>query len=282
MQKGLKGRIPAWMDGEGVDEGGQTCRLGRERGCGVGGSRGVAGWNRLPGWGEAGQRRLRRVSILPARLLMPPTGKPGSGDDGALQGMGSDVSMAFAPHGRLCGFSNDLHVPPGSNGVLTAAQADLWMGRLLRRAEAVGRRGEVPVAAVVLDGGGRALGWGSNRRHHNQDPLGHAELVALRQAAASRGDWRFNDCSLLVTLEPCPMCAGALLQARMGAVLYAAPDPKRGALGGCLNLAADPSAHHHLHVVGGVREAEARAQLEGWFRRRRRRKAHGGEPAGAG
>ncbi len=147
---------------------------------------------------------------------------------------------------------------------------DLWMDRLLRQAARVGEAGEVPVAAVVLDGGGRALGWGSNRRARHQDPLGHAEIVALRQAAYSRGDWRFNDCTLLVTLEPCPMCAGALIQARVGTVVFAASDPKRGALGGCLNLAADPSAHHAMRVIAGVREAEARHQLEDWFRRRRR------------
>jgi tRNA(adenine34) deaminase len=180
------------------------------------------------------------------------------------------------------GFRNDGPAPSGGPGQLTATQADLWMDRLLRRAEAVGRQGEVPVAAVVLDGAGRAVGWGSNRRHHGRDPLGHAELVALRQAAASRGDWRFNDCSLLVTLEPCPMCAGALIQARMGMVLYAAPDRKRGALGGCLNLARDASAHHHLLVVSGVREQEARAQLEGWFRNRRIGRARKDDPGGPG
>ena len=146
----------------------------------------------------------------------------------------------------------------------------LWMERLLRQAARVGVRGEVPVAAVVLDGVGRALGWGSNRRARHQDPLGHAEIVALRQAAFSRGDWRFNDCTLLVTLEPCPMCAGALIQARMGTVVFAAPDPKRGGLGGCLNLATDASAHHAMRVIAGVREAEARQQLREWFRRRRR------------
>jgi tRNA(adenine34) deaminase len=93
--------------------------------------------------------------------------------------------------------------------------------------------------------------------------------VALRQAAASRGDWRFSDCTLVVTLEPCPMCAGALIQARMGTVVFGAADGKRGALGGCLNLATDPSAHHHLTVIAGVRAEAARAQLEDWFRRRR-------------
>ncbi|MEB3262870.1 MAG: nucleoside deaminase [Synechococcus sp.] len=148
-----------------------------------------------------------------------------------------------------------------------------WMARLLRHAEAVGRSGEIPVAAVVLDERGRCVGWGSNRRHHEQDPLGHAELVALRQAARLRSDWRLNRCTLLVTLEPCPMCAGALVQARMGRVVFGAPDPKRGALGGCLDLAHDPSAHHHMEVMGGVLEAQASEQLSRWFRQRRGRRA---------
>jgi tRNA(adenine34) deaminase len=133
----------------------------------------------------------------------------------------------------------------------------------------VGKEGEIPVAAVVLDPEGRAIGWGSNRRHEQQDPLGHAELVALARAARLRGSWRFQDCTLVVTLEPCPMCAGALIQARMGRVVYGAGDPKRGALGGCLDLSKDPSAHHAMTVVAGVRQAEASEQLGAWFRRRR-------------
>ena len=149
------------------------------------------------------------------------------------------------------------------------ASAEWWMERLLRLAERCGERGEVPVAAVLLDGRGRALGWGSNRRHHHQDPLGHAELVALGQAARLRGDWRFKDCRLLVTLEPCPMCAGAAIQARVGTVIYGTSDPKRGGLGGSLDLASHPSAHHSLRVVGGVLAEPARLQLEQWFRRRR-------------
>jgi len=154
---------------------------------------------------------------------------------------------------------------------------DAWMERLLRRAEAVGAEGEIPVAAVVLDGKGRAIGWGSNRRERDQQPLGHAELVALQQAARLRADWRFNDCTLLVTLEPCPMCAGALVQARMGRVVFGAADPKRGALGGCLDLSRDPSAHHHMLVMGGSRAEACSAQLEAWFRRRRQR---GRQPRG--
>jgi tRNA(adenine34) deaminase len=145
-----------------------------------------------------------------------------------------------------------------------------WMERLLRRAEAAGGEGEVPVAAVVLDGHGRCIGWGTNRRHRHQDPLGHAELVALRQASKLRGSWRFNDCTLLVTLEPCPMCAGALVQARMGRVIYGSGDPKRGALGGCLDLSQHPSAHHHMAVEGGICGDQAHRQLTAWFRLRRR------------
>jgi tRNA(adenine34) deaminase len=145
----------------------------------------------------------------------------------------------------------------------------LWMDRLLRRARAVGELGEIPVAAALLDGEGRCLGWGSNRRHRQADPLGHAELVALSQAAAVRGDWRFNDCTLIVTLEPCPMCAGALIQARVGTVLYGAADPKRGALGGTLDLSRHPSAHHQMQVVADVRGELAGRQLEEWFLQRR-------------
>ena len=144
-----------------------------------------------------------------------------------------------------------------------------WMDVLLQRAEATGAEGEVPVAAVILDGSGKAIGHGRNRRQNHMDPLGHAELVALRQAAVVQGDWRFNDCTLIVTLEPCPMCAGALVQARMGTVVFAASDPKRGGLGGSLDLSTHASAHHRMKVVKGVREHEARGQLERWFRQRR-------------
>jgi tRNA(adenine34) deaminase len=146
---------------------------------------------------------------------------------------------------------------------------EFWMARLLRRAEQVGDSGEIPVAAVVLDASGRCIGWGSNRRHHQRDPLGHAELVALAQAAIILGDWRFNSCTLVVSLEPCPMCAGALVQARVGRVVFGTPDPKRGALGGCLDLSNHPTAHHRMEVEGGVLASEARFQLEEWFRRRR-------------
>ena len=155
------------------------------------------------------------------------------------------------------------------------------MERLLRRSEAVGRTGEIPVAAVLLDANARAIGWGSNRRERDQQPLGHAELVALQQAARLRGDWRFNDCTLIVTLEPCPMCAGALVQARVGRVVFGASDPKRGGLGGVLDLSRCSSAHHHMEVSGGLIAEACSAQLERWFKQRRRqqREQRCGTPA---
>ena len=160
----------------------------------------------------------------------------------------------------------------GQRGTAVDQRVDVtrWMDVLLQRAEVTGAEGEVPVAAVILDAQGRAIGHGRNRRQNHMDPLGHAELVALRQAAVVLGDWRFNACTLIVTLEPCPMCAGALVQARMGTVVYGAPDPKRGGLGGSLDLSTHASAHHHMEVVRGVKEPEAREQLERWFRQRRR------------
>ena len=152
---------------------------------------------------------------------------------------------------------------------LSPKTLELWMARLLRHSERVGQQGEIPVAAAVLNASGHCIGWGSNSRHHANDPLGHAELSALGQAARLRQDWRFNDCTMLVTLEPCPMCAGALVQARMGRVVFATGDSKRGALGGCLDLAKSPSAHHAMEVVGGICQDLAQRQLADWFRQRR-------------
>ena len=159
---------------------------------------------------------------------------------------------------------------------LEIAEINAWMQRLLRRAERLGAAGEIPVSAVVLDAEGRCIGHGSNRREWASDPLGHAELVALRQASLILGDWRLNQCTLIVTLEPCPMCAGALVQARVGQVIYGAHDPKRGGLGSTIDLSKHSSAHHHMKVTGGVMEPEASALLGRWFRQRRQRSGENG------
>ena len=106
-----------------------------------------------------------------------------------------------------------------------------WMKFILRRSEEVGKV-ELPITAVIIDENGRCIGRGSNKREINNDPLGHAELIALRQASWIKNDWRFNECSIIVNLEPCTMCASALVQARMGQVIYGAEDDKRGGFGG--------------------------------------------------
>ena len=144
-----------------------------------------------------------------------------------------------------------------------------WMKRLLSKAKLLGESGEVPIAAVILDKKGRCIGYGGNQRETMKDPLGHAELVALRQASWINNDWRFNDCTLIVNLEPCPMCAGALIQARMGKIIYGSVDPKRGALGGTINLAEHKSAHHKTFIEGGVMEEESRKLIVDWFKEKR-------------
>ena len=143
------------------------------------------------------------------------------------------------------------------------------MRKLLCKAKIVGNRGEVPIAAIILDDKGRCIGYGGNRRETMKDPLGHAELVALRQASWINNDWRFNGCTLIVNLEPCPMCAGALIQARMGRIIYASEDPKRGALGGTLNLAEHKSAHHKTLIEGGLMAEESKKIIVDWFKEKR-------------
>ena len=144
-----------------------------------------------------------------------------------------------------------------------------WMKKLLCKAKLVGEKGEVPIAAVILDNEGRCIGYGENRRETMKDPLGHAELVALKQASWIKNDWRFNECTLIVNLEPCPMCAGALIQARMGRIIYGSDDPKRGALGGTINLAEHKSAHHNMIIERGLMEKESRKIIVDWFKDKR-------------
>ena len=144
-----------------------------------------------------------------------------------------------------------------------------WMKKLLSKAKLVGEQGEVPIAAIILDNKGRCIGYGGNRRETMKDPLGHAELVALRQASWINNDWRFNDCTLIVNLEPCPMCAGALIQARMGSIIFGSGDPKRGALGGTMNLAEHKSAHHNMLIERGLMEEESKKIIVDWFKEKR-------------
>lgn len=138
-------------------------------------------------------------------------------------------------------------------------------------AEQAGREGEIPVGAVVVDASGRVIGRGRNSREAG-NPLGHAELDAIRQAAAAVGDWRLNETTLVVTLEPCAMCAGAIVNARIGRLVFAAADPKAGFCGSLGNLVQDPRLNHRVHVTSGVGEERSRAMLQQFFREIRSRK----------
>jgi tRNA(adenine34) deaminase len=138
-------------------------------------------------------------------------------------------------------------------------------------AEANAAEPDVPVGAVVLDGAGVIIGRGRNLREVSGDPTAHAEIVAIRAAGEVRRTWRLADCTLVVTLEPCTMCAGALLAARMPRLVYGAPDPKAGAAGSVWDVLHDPRLGEPVEVVSGVLADECSALLLDFFARRRLR-----------
>lgn len=144
-----------------------------------------------------------------------------------------------------------------------------WMLRALELAETAGTAGDVPVGAVVVGPEDRVLAAVGNRREQDQDPTAHAEVLALRQAARQLGNWHLNDCTLYVTLEPCPMCAGAIVLSRLGLLVYGTHDPKSGAVRSVLNLPDGPASNHRLRVVTGVLAEPCRQQLQQWFQQRR-------------
>jgi len=134
-----------------------------------------------------------------------------------------------------------------------------------RQAEAID---EVPIGCVIVCDG-QVVGRGHNRRISDSDPTAHAEMIAIRAAAAARGDWRLDDCDLFVTLEPCPMCTGAAVLARVRRIVFGPADPKAGACGTLMNLAADPRLNHRIELVGGVLADECRQVLQAFFRKQR-------------
>ena len=142
------------------------------------------------------------------------------------------------------------------------------MRQAIDEARRAGASGDIPVGAVVVSGG-VVVGAAGNRREAAGDPTAHAEILALRQAAATLGTWRLSDATVYATLEPCPMCAGALVAARVRRLVFGAADPKAGACGSLYNLCADPRLNHELTVVAGVGEAECAALLREWFAARR-------------
>ena len=142
---------------------------------------------------------------------------------------------------------------------------ELEMGQALDLARSTADDGDVPVGAIVLDATGVVIGRGRNTRERDADPTGHAEVVAIRDAAASRGEWRLEGCTLVVTLEPCTMCAGAIVAARLRRLVFGAFDDKAGAVGSLWDVVRDRRLNHRPEVVSGVRAGESAALLQEFF-----------------
>ncbi len=142
------------------------------------------------------------------------------------------------------------------------------MAEALAEARAAAAAGEVPVGAVLVEDG-RVIARGHNLRETLSDPTAHAEVVVLREAARKKGTWHLDGMTLYVTVEPCPMCAGALVLARVGRLVFGVPDPKAGAAGSLMDVVRDERLNHRLEVEGGVRAQESADILRDFFRARR-------------
>jgi tRNA(adenine34) deaminase len=148
---------------------------------------------------------------------------------------------------------------------------EIFMREALLEAKKAEEIGEVPIGAVVVRNG-EVIGRGHNLRETTHDPTAHAEIIAIRQASEAVGGWRLNDCDLYVTLEPCPMCAGAIIQARIANVIYGTVDPKAGCAGTLMNLLDDERFNHQTAVITGVLQGECAALLSGFFRNLREKR----------
>ncbi|GAA4594499.1 nucleoside deaminase [Actinoplanes octamycinicus] len=149
-------------------------------------------------------------------------------------------------------------------GVIRRERHELWMRRALSAASASPE--DVPVGAIILGPDGTELAAAGNERELTGDPTAHAEVLALRRAAAARGEWRLDGCTLVVTLEPCTMCAGALVLARIATVVFGAWEPKTGAVGSLWDVVRDPRLNHRPEVYGGVLETECAQLMRNFFR----------------
>jgi len=162
-----------------------------------------------------------------------------------------------------------------SSGYLAGLEPLMWQALEQAAMDTGVPDGDVPVGAIVLDPAGQVIGRGHNRREADGDPTAHAEIVALRAAAVGRGRWRLDGCTLVVTLEPCTMCAGAVVAARLQRLVYGCPDPRAGAVGSLWDVVRDRRLGPPVEVVGGVLGGECAALLREFFERRR-------EPEGGG
>ena len=162
-----------------------------------------------------------------------------------------------------------MSIPTDPNPPVIDLQSDdFFMGEALRQARHAARLGEVPVGAVMVRQG-RIIGRAFNQVETLRDATAHAEMLVVTQAEEVVGDWRLTDCTLYVTKEPCPMCAGALIHVRLARVVFGASDLKAGAAGSALNLLQFPTLNHRCAITSGVRADECRALLQGFFVRQR-------------
>ncbi len=145
------------------------------------------------------------------------------------------------------------------------------MAKSIELATSAGTAGEVPVGAMIISPDGEIISTGENRRERDRDPTAHAEIVAIRAAGAYLNNWHLDRCTLYVTLEPCPMCAGAIVAARLGLLVYGADDAKTGSIRTVLNIPDSAASNHKLTVIGGILESTCRQQLQDWFSQKRSR-----------
>jgi tRNA(adenine34) deaminase len=148
-----------------------------------------------------------------------------------------------------------------------------WMTQAIALAESAGEQGEVPVGALVVSPDNQLVATGVNRRERDQDPTAHAEILALRAAGRTLGNWNLTGYSLYVTLEPCPMCAGAIVLSRVKLLVYGADDPKTGAVRSVINVPDSAASNHRLEVLPGIRLDACQGQLRQWFAQLRQKRA---------
>lgn len=179
-------------------------------------------------------------------------------------------ARSVAPRLRTIAASGPARAKSGASNPPCTPRDEQAMLDALALAREAAACGEVPIGAVIFETAtGRTLARARNTREAHNDPAGHAELLAIREAALALGDWRLHACTLVVTLEPCCMCAGAIVLARLGRVVYGAPDPKAGAARSLFRLLEDPRLNHRVTPITGVMAHESAALLRDFFRARR-------------
>ena len=144
-----------------------------------------------------------------------------------------------------------------------------WMERAIALAQMAGDDGEIPIAALMVDSNNNLIAQATNQKEKKQDATAHAEILAIRTASQVKQNYYLNDCTLYATLEPCPMCAGAIIQARIGLLVYGADEPKTGAIRTVMNLPDSYCSHHRLKVLAGIKSEPCRKQLQAWFQTKR-------------